>query len=85
MASGFLPTAEGFVPSSSGSGLYYRRLGRGPQTVVIPLATWWGSQADTLADRMEVVLYECPARFFAAVGEFLDGHWPGESEERPQR
>ena len=58
MASGFLPRSEGFVPSSSGSRLYYRRLGRGPQTVVIPLATWWGSQADVLADRMDVVLYD---------------------------
>lgn len=53
-----LPTSEGYVPSASGVRLYYRRLGRGPKTVVIPLAAWWGSQADALADRMEVVLYD---------------------------
>jgi pimeloyl-ACP methyl ester carboxylesterase len=29
--------------------------------------------------------YECPAQFFAAVGEFLDGNWPAESDERPPR
>lgn len=53
-----LPTSEGYVPSATGVRLYYRRLGRGPKTVVIPAAAWWGSQADTLADEMEVVLYD---------------------------
>jgi proline iminopeptidase len=57
-----MKTHEGYVRASSGSRLYYRRAGRGPTTLVIPLAAWWGTQADVLADRMAIVLYDPPGR-----------------------
>jgi len=57
-----MKTSEGHVRAPSGARLYYRRLGQGPRTLVIPLAAWWGTQADTLADRMEIVLYDPPGR-----------------------
>ena len=54
--------AEGFAPSAGGGRLYYRRVGTGPTTVVIPAAAWWGSQADTLATQRQVVLYDTRGR-----------------------
>ncbi len=57
-----MKTTEGHIRTPDGARLYYRRLGRGPRTLVIPLAAWWGAQADVLADRMDIVLYDPPGR-----------------------
>jgi len=57
-----MKATEGHVRAPDGTRLYYRRLGQGPRTLVVPLAAWWGTQADVLADRMQVVLYDPPGR-----------------------
>jgi len=57
-----MKVSDGYLRTPRGDRLYYRRTGRGPHTLVIPLAAWWGAQADVLADRMEVVLYDPPGR-----------------------
>ncbi|HSL20142.1 MAG TPA: alpha/beta hydrolase [Vicinamibacterales bacterium] len=53
-----LPTSEGYARSADGVRLYYRCLGSGSGTVVIPVAAWWGAQPNVLAHHMQVVLYD---------------------------
>lgn len=50
--------SEGHVVVEPGIRLYYRVLGEGPDTVVIPAATWWSRQADRLARGRRVALYD---------------------------
>jgi len=57
-----MKVSDGYLRTPRGDRLYYRRVGSGPKTLVIPLAAWWRTQADVLADRMEVVLYDPPGR-----------------------
>jgi pimeloyl-ACP methyl ester carboxylesterase len=53
---------EGYASATDGIHLYYRRLGRGRKVVVIPGEAWWGAQADTLSDRVSVILYDTRGR-----------------------
>lgn len=52
------PTAEGFVPADDGLRLYYRTVGSGPDTVVIPLASWWHPHVRPLLPGRTLVLYD---------------------------
>ena len=42
--------------------LFFRMVGHGAVTVVIPNASWWGTTADVLADRYRVILYDTRGR-----------------------
>ena len=51
-------SSEGYFQSDEGFKLYYRIIGSGPDTVVIPLASWYGTSLDPLASSHTLILYD---------------------------
>ncbi len=49
--------SSGFLPTHDGSRLFYRKLGRGPQTVIIPGGFLFGDAFDHLAGQQRTVIF----------------------------
>ena len=49
---------EGFLTTADSVRLYYRVVGSGPETVIVPLALFHATTLDVLADSYRVVLYD---------------------------
>jgi pimeloyl-ACP methyl ester carboxylesterase len=49
--------SSGFLPTHDGSRLYYRKVGGGPQTVIIPGGFLFGSAFDNLAGKQRTVIF----------------------------
>lgn len=54
---GYAPE-DGFLTTEDGIRLYYRVLGSGPDTVVIPLASWWRPYVAPLEEGRTLILYD---------------------------
>jgi len=57
-----LTCSEGYVPFQEGLRLYYRVVGDGPKTVVIPAATGLAADLESLARRRRVIFYDQRSR-----------------------
>lgn len=53
---------EGFFPAEDGTKLYWRRLGEGPATLVVPNATWLEKALEPLARGRTLLLYDLRSR-----------------------
>src|SRR5579885_1388293 len=49
---------EGFLPTSDGLRLYYQILGDGPDTVIIPAASWLAADFEPLAAEHTLLCYD---------------------------
>jgi pimeloyl-ACP methyl ester carboxylesterase len=49
---------EGYVPTSDGLRLYYRKVGRGPRTVIVPLRLFLFNDFKQLGDSFTVISYD---------------------------
>lgn len=49
--------SSGFIPTHDGSRLYYRKLGSGPQMVIVPGGFLFGSAFDGLAGKQRTVIF----------------------------
>ena len=49
--------SSGFIPTHDGSRLYYRKLGSGPQTVIVPGGFLFGSAFDGLAGKQRTLVF----------------------------
>lgn len=54
--------SEGFVSAEPGVQLYYRVIGTGSDTVLVPAAAWWVSHVAPLAHSHTLILYDPRAR-----------------------
>ena len=57
-----MKSSEGFVFVRPGLQLYYRTLGEGPDTVVVPNANWLGDALLPLAEERRLILYDPRSR-----------------------
>lgn len=57
-----MKSSEGFVFIRPGLHLYYRILGEGPETVVVPNANWLGDALSPLAEGRRLILYDPRSR-----------------------
>ncbi len=57
-----MKSSEGFVFIRSGLQLYYRTLGEGSETLVVPNANWLGDVLHPLAEGRRVILYDPRSR-----------------------
>ena len=53
---------EGFLPTEDGLRLYYQILGEGPDTVIIPAASWLAADFEPLAEAHTLLLYDQRSR-----------------------
>jgi proline iminopeptidase len=67
MQSGFLKGSEGFAYIRSGLHLYYRILGEGEETLVVPNANWLGDLLQPLAEGRRLILYDPRSRGRSSV------------------
>lgn len=49
---------EGYVPTADGQRLYYRKVGRGPRTLIVPLRLFLFEDFKQLADRFTIISYD---------------------------
>ena len=49
---------EGFLSTEDGLRLYYQILGEGPDTVIIPAASWLAADFEPLAEAHTLLLYD---------------------------
>ncbi|MGH9603231.1 MAG: alpha/beta fold hydrolase, partial [Terriglobales bacterium] len=49
--------SSGYVPTHDGSRLYYRKLGSGPQMVIVPGGFLFGNAFDGLAGKQRTVIF----------------------------
>ncbi len=49
--------SSGYIPTHDGSRLYYRKLGSGPQTVIVPGGFLYGNAFDGLAGKQRTVIF----------------------------
>jgi proline iminopeptidase len=62
MRNGFMKSSEGFVFVRPGLHLYYRVLGEGEETVVVPNANWLWEPLQPLAEGRRLILYDPRSR-----------------------
>jgi proline iminopeptidase len=62
MRKGFMKSSEGFVFVRPGLHLYYRVLGEGDETVVVPNANWLWEPLQPLAEGRRLILYDPRSR-----------------------
>src|SRR5579863_1781448 len=67
MQSGFLKSSEGFAFIRPGLHLYYRILGEGDETLVVPNANWLSDLLQPLAEGRRLILYDPRSRGRSSV------------------
>jgi pimeloyl-ACP methyl ester carboxylesterase len=67
MPPGFLKSSEGFAFIRPGLHLYYRILGEGRETVVVPNANWLAELLQPLAEHRRLILYDPRSRGRSSV------------------